>query len=520
MKKLILITMMALIGHCTSAQFTMVPDPVFEQLLIDEGIDTDGIINGQFLTANALGVDFLSFDYLPIENTTGLEAFVDLERLDARECAFDEIDLSQNTLLNQLTITYNDLNGIDLSNNVLLTTVFLDYCGLTEIDVSQNVNLIQLYMLSNELTEIDLSNNIALTSIWLSENNLTDIDLSNNVNLNGIHLDRNQLTSLDLSNNPALLVLEVYENQLTSLDLSNNPLLAYFACSENQLSSLDVSNNTELGYLNCAHNQLTEIIFSTVDNLHTFFPAGNQLTEINLPYAPSLVRYYLFENQVTEIDLSILPALKYLAFYDNLVDIHLDFTNNPYLEWFYGYNNPIPSLDVMNCPNLDRINASNTLLTSIDLSNNILNETVNFKDTPLLEYIDIRNGNNENLHIVATNSPNLSCIIVDDVSSGNGIFTIDPHTTLVNSMEECQALEINDLIKYDIVVTPNPFSDTISIQSAMEIEEIQVFTLTGQLVRRLEANSNYIFLGDLSSGLYLLRVSNKNQSEVIKIIKL
>ena len=512
--------MMALIGHCTHAQFTMVPDPVFEQMLIDEGIDTDGLINGQFLTANAIGVDLLSFDYLPIENTTGLEAFVDLERLDARECAFDEIDLSQNTKLNQLTITYNDLNGIDLSNNVLLTTVFLDYCGLSEIDVSQNVNLIQLYMLGNELTEIDLSNNTALTSIWLSENNFTEIDLSNNVNLNGIHLDRNQLTSLDLSNNPALLVLEVYENQLTSLDLSNNPLLAYFTCRLNQLSSLDVSNNTELGYFNCSRNQLTEITFSTVDNLHTFFPGENQLTEINLPYAPSLVRYYLLENQVTEIDLSMLPALKYLLCGFNQINVPMDFSGNPDLEWLYCEDNPIPGIDVTNCPNLDRFGAQNTLLTSIDLSNNILNETVYLSDTPLLEYIDIRNGNNENLHVLATNSPNLSCIIVDDVSSGNGIFTIDPHTTLVNSMEECQALGINDLIKYDIVVSPNPFSDTISIQGAMEIEEIQVFTLAGQLVKRLEEDLDYIFLGDLSPGVYLLRGSNKNQSEVVKIIKL
>lgn len=55
MKKLIL-TLLSLVPFITKAQVTLIPDPVFEQLLINLNIDSDGIVNGQLLTSDAQNI--------------------------------------------------------------------------------------------------------------------------------------------------------------------------------------------------------------------------------------------------------------------------------------------------------------------------------------------------------------------------------------------------------------------------------------------------------------------------------
>lgn len=69
-------------------QVTMIPDSSFERALIDKGIDSDGMVNGQLLTADAvttLVIDGCEGGYnnIDIENLTGLEAFVNIDTLKA-----------------------------------------------------------------------------------------------------------------------------------------------------------------------------------------------------------------------------------------------------------------------------------------------------------------------------------------------------------------------------------------------------------------------------------------------------
>jgi hypothetical protein len=69
------------------------------------------------------------------------------------------------------------------------------------------------------LTSIDVSNNTSLERLYLSDNQLTTLDLSNNLALSKLYSYNNQLTSLDLSNNPELLVIKSHYNDLSSLNL-------------------------------------------------------------------------------------------------------------------------------------------------------------------------------------------------------------------------------------------------------------------------------------------------------------
>ena len=177
------------------SQTTLIPDPNFEQALIDLGYDSPPI-NGSVPTANISGVQTLEVSDKSITDLTGIEGF------------------------NSLTI----LNCYD-----------------------------------NELTSLDVTNNTLLTILNCYDNELTSLDVTNNTLLTILHCYDNELTSLDVTNNPALIELWCIYNQLTSLDVTNNPALIDFYCHDNELTSLDVSNNALLKVLNCAYNQLTSL---------------------------------------------------------------------------------------------------------------------------------------------------------------------------------------------------------------------------------------------------------------------
>ena len=92
-------------GLTTYAQTTAIPDPFFEQALIDLGIDSDGQINGQILTSDIEDItelildnnSFYGYNYDEGINLTGIESFTSLETLRISYVIISHIDLTQNT---------------------------------------------------------------------------------------------------------------------------------------------------------------------------------------------------------------------------------------------------------------------------------------------------------------------------------------------------------------------------------------------------------------------------------------
>jgi len=182
------------------------PDLTFLDALIEEGIDSNG--DRKISYEEASYVTELRVPGSGISEMTGLEAFVNLEKL-----------------------------VCDINN-------------LTSLDVSNNTKLAHLICWANQLTSLDVSSNIELERLWCSGNQLTSLDVSSNTELVWFACCDNQITSLDVSKNILLNRLECAQNELTSLDVSNNVALLELDCYENKLTSLDVSNNTEVTMLN------------------------------------------------------------------------------------------------------------------------------------------------------------------------------------------------------------------------------------------------------------------------------
>ena len=166
MKKLLLLLFLgfALVGF---SQTTLIPDPNFEQALIDLGYDT-APINGSVPTANISSVTDLSVGGRNIADLTGIEDF---------------------TALTILGVVGNQLTSLDVSNNTALTSLGCNQNQLTSLDVTNNTALFYLDCEDNQLTSLDARNvnneGINNDTFWARNNpNLTciyvdDADYSN-----------------------------------------------------------------------------------------------------------------------------------------------------------------------------------------------------------------------------------------------------------------------------------------------------------------------------------------------------
>ena len=168
----------------------------------------------------------------------------------------------------------------------------------------------------NRLTKLDVSENTVLQELVCWENQLTSLDVSQNTALQELACFENQLTSLYVSQNPALQTLSCWDNRLTSLDVSKNTELTYLKCSYNRLTELDVSKNTELTYLDCGYNRLTELDVSQNTKLTELYFVSNKITSLQADNCTNLTviftgsnKYKVEVSKKTRIlDPSILPG--------------------------------------------------------------------------------------------------------------------------------------------------------------------------------------------------------------------
>ncbi|KAB1066761.1 T9SS type A sorting domain-containing protein [Tamlana haliotis] len=242
---------------CPAAQSTAIPDPNFEQALIDLGYDTN--LDGEVLTSNISTVTYLDVNNRNISNLAGIEDFVVLEFL---------------------ICSRNSLVSLDVSSNTALTSLWCGDNSITSLDVSHNTALENLICYDNSLTSLDVSTNKALVILVCSDNSLPSLDVSSNTVLEILRCGGNNITNLNLSSNTVLEILSCSFNPLTSLDVSSNTALTDLDCTDNSLPSLDVSRNTELIYLDCTYNSLESLNIKNGnnDNMIYFEATNNNLT--------------------------------------------------------------------------------------------------------------------------------------------------------------------------------------------------------------------------------------------------
>src|SRR5699024_708418 len=121
MKNLLLISIICLGSAWTAySQYTQIPDPGFEQALIDLGIDSEGVLDGQVLTSDIENVEVLDFGSLrnsEFNNLIGLEDFTSLKTLN-----LDMIH-SDATLLDLSIVPTLEYFSFDSGGDAILSTI-------------------------------------------------------------------------------------------------------------------------------------------------------------------------------------------------------------------------------------------------------------------------------------------------------------------------------------------------------------------------------------------------------------
>lgn len=167
MKHTLQLLLFLVIGYTAKAQYTFIPDAGFEQELIYQNIDSDGVVNGQVLTSDIENVtELIMEDGYGIEDLTGIQDFTNLEKLVILYSEITELDVSQNLQLKILDCSSNNLTALDVSSNTLLEELYIGNYGIDvgpfnlieEIDLSQNPNIKILDAFDSPIKKINLKN--------------------------------------------------------------------------------------------------------------------------------------------------------------------------------------------------------------------------------------------------------------------------------------------------------------------------------------------------------------------------
>lgn len=526
--------------NCNIPTTYVVNDPNLEQLLVNLGIDTNGM-SGDILVNDPLTITDLDISNNSISDVTGLDKFVNLENLNASNNQLTTIDLSSFNNLKTLNLAQNQLTTLDVSNNTDLTSLTVNNNQLTGINVSNNTalvtliandnqlngsnvtfktinnNTIQLSALlqtlnlnNNPLNSLDITSLTNLVELQANNTNLSALDVSNNVLLKVLRVDTNNIPSIDITNNNELIIFWARYNRITTLNGLNHPNLTQLLLTNQQagykLANIDISGATNLQYLYIDVNEVNGIDISNHTNLIYFFAGwGNKITSLTVNNHPNLLRLGI-EGQdsafsLTNLDVSGAPNLQRLGF---------------------SYNN-VSSIDLSNNNNLTEIGARYTGLTgNLDLSTKTALTKLEI-DFTSLSALNVANGNNANLTTFrADNNSNLTCIQVDDVTYAdtqvtNGVWFKDAGTSF--SADCFTILSNEDFNSNEFKIYPNPVRSILHIDNALDLNKVEIYSITGKKVKSITNNLSEIDVNELERGIYFVKLFTNKGITTQKIIK-
>lgn len=402
------------------AQVTSIPDATFEQWLINNNIDTDGVLNHQVLTADISGVAELNLYYVNIRDFSGLQDFKALTSLTTGYAPATSMDLSALTQLTTLSLYGNSLYTIDLSHNLALTNINLGNAyNLKALDITANTAITTLEISGTKLSTLDFSKNTALTSVIINNNsNLVNLNMANGNNAN-----------------------------VTNFSARNCSLLSCI-----KVDNLAATNNTKIVMTMFPMPGGTPMMIPMSTPIFTKDPQANYSeTDCGIYTAipDAGFVYYLTQNGITvsnnkvqTSDIAGITTIDFTGDYNPVADFtgiqdfaaltHFTYnrggegvfstidlsqnTNLTFLE--INGNNNLTTIDVSQNTQLQELNITDGGLTKLDISKNPLITKLSCYYNPNLTALNLK-GRADKTAFEANNNftanPKLSCIEVDDI---------------------------------------------------------------------------------------------------------
>lgn len=272
------------------------------------------------------------------------------------------------------------------------------------------------------------------------------------VSLDTLICSENRISILDSIVGLPLKYLDCSWNQIESIEFPL-PELEYLKCTENHLSQLNASYFPELRSLEC--NPYESLIINN-PFLEELYVMSN--IPINTYYAPELKRLDCeptsppdfsnninlehlglrsYPGQIENLDLSANINLKYLYAWCNLTSLNLN--NNPALTYLNLMQNDLTSLDVSSNLLLDTLICRVNELSSLDLSNNTALLYVNCEAN---EITDLNLSNLSNLKTLICGSNQFSEI---NLSDNTALLRLEIQNTQLKNIDLSTNIQLENL---------------------------------------------------------------------------
>lgn len=205
------------------SQFTNIPDPNFEQWLIDLAYKAPPI-EGRVETRLIRNIQSVTIAGRGVKDLTGIEDFAGMTTFSANGSSFNTIvDLSSNKNLASFSCSNCNLTTLDLRSNTNINQITVDDNRLSSLLIPDSSNIDLLSCRNNQLTELDISTATNLSTLYCDSNHLQKIDLVSKRRMRRFSATNNKLnevklpvvfggvglTNFDLKNNPDLTCIEV-----------------------------------------------------------------------------------------------------------------------------------------------------------------------------------------------------------------------------------------------------------------------------------------------------------------------
>ena len=108
---------------------------------------------------------------------------------------------------------------------------------------------------------------------------------------------------------------------------------------------------------------------------------------------------------------------------------------------------------------------------------------------------------------------------------GSTTFTCSPHASMYGIVNVTDPLSINDYNIIQLDVYPNPASEIVNIKlnTLNEVADLEIYNMLGKVVMKKSYDFNSgnlpLNISELSSGVYILKVSNSDSSSYKRFIK-
>ncbi len=100
-----------------------------------------------------------------------------------------------------------------------------------------------------------------------------------------------------------------------------------------------------------------------------------------------------------------------------------------------------------------------------------------------------------------------------DSGTSSGEFQISAYDNSLLSTQDVSTIK-------KITVSPNPFTDNITISDISEVKSISVIDISGRIVKDIKKLSSSIYLGDLSVGVYMINLyMNDGSIRIFRVVK-